>query len=267
MRTEIARQAKRRRTLVTAAVLVGLPALLAVILLVTGPATPEPGRSPRLVDVASVSGLNFAFFVLVAAAQFALVVVVALLCGDTVASEASWGSLRYLLVRPVARSTLLRVKLVVAVLYAVAAVALVPLVALAAGTLAFGWGGLQAPLGASLPPGAGVVRLLGATAYVASQLAAVGALAFLFGVLTDAPLGAVGGAVLVVIVSQILDEVESLGSLRSLLPTHYGLAWLDLLDEPVQTGQMARGVAVQIGYAAVLLTLAWRAFLRKDLLS
>ena len=44
---------------------------------------------------------------------FLLVVVVALFCGDTVASEASWGSLRYLLAIPVPRARLLGVKLIV----------------------------------------------------------------------------------------------------------------------------------------------------------
>ena len=55
---------------------------------------------------------------------FLLVVAVALFCGDTVASEASWASLRYLLAAPVPRSRLLRQKLIVAVAYAAAAVLL-----------------------------------------------------------------------------------------------------------------------------------------------
>ena len=46
----------------------------------------------------------------------------------------------------------------------------------------------------------------------------VSALAFLLGVYTDAPLGAVGGAVVLVIVSNILDAVPALGSLREVLP-------------------------------------------------
>ena len=49
--------------------------------------------------------------------SFLLVVVVALYCGDTVASEASWGSLRYLLSVPVPRGRLLGTKLLVSLLY------------------------------------------------------------------------------------------------------------------------------------------------------
>ena len=47
-------------------------------------------------------------------AGFLLVVAVALFCGDTVASEAGWSSLRYLLAAPVPRTRLLRQKLAVA---------------------------------------------------------------------------------------------------------------------------------------------------------
>src|SRR3712207_8787735 len=42
---------------------------------------------------------------------FFLVVVVGSFAGDAVAGEASWGTLRYLLVRPVPRGRLLRAKL------------------------------------------------------------------------------------------------------------------------------------------------------------
>ena len=66
----------------------------------------------------------------------------------------------------------------------------------------------------------------------------VGTLAFLLSVSTDAPLGAVGGAVLLHILSSILDQIEALGSIRSFLPTHFNDAWVGLLSTPVQTSAM-----------------------------
>ena len=53
-------------------------------------------------------------FTLFASTSFLLVVIVALFAGDTVPSEASWSSLRYLLAAPVRRERLLRQKLIVA---------------------------------------------------------------------------------------------------------------------------------------------------------
>ena len=78
-------------------------------------------------------------------AGFLLVVVVALFCGDTVASEASWSSLRYLLAAPVPRARLLRQKLAVALAYSTLGVVSLPVMSLVAGTAAFGWHPLRLP--------------------------------------------------------------------------------------------------------------------------
>ena len=59
--------------------------------------------------------------------------------------------------------------------------------------------------------------LLGAL-YLAIYLSWTAALALLLSVSTDAPLGAVGGAVLVSILSQILDQITALEGLRDYLP-------------------------------------------------
>ncbi len=77
----------------------------------------DRGQFAALADIATSGGLNFALFTLLVSASFLLVVVVALFHGDTIASEASWGSLRYLLAIPVPRARLLGSKLLVALTY------------------------------------------------------------------------------------------------------------------------------------------------------
>lgn len=86
----------------------------------------------------------------------------------------------------------------------------------------------------------------------------VAALAFLLSVTTDSPLGAVGGAVGLVIVSNILDAVTALASARDFLPTHWMYAWMDVLQPEIQWTGMAKGAAVSISYAMVLFALAFR---------
>jgi ABC-type transport system involved in multi-copper enzyme maturation permease subunit len=263
---EIKRQAKRRRTLYSFLALVAIPLVIMIALLTNG-GPPREGRPPELVDVASSSGLNFALFTLLATSQFLLVVVVSLFAGDAVASEGQWGSLRYLLTRPIPRFRLLRTKLVVASLYAGAAVLLVPLASLAMGTVAFGWSSVQTPLAGALGVNTGLSRLALGTAYVVACMAVVVALAFLFSTMTDAPLSAVGGAVVLVVVSEILDQVTALGSVRSYLPTHYWLAWLDLLVDPVDASHMTHGLLEMLPWVVVPLLLAFWNFRRKDVLS
>jgi ABC-2 type transport system permease protein len=263
---EIRRQAKRRRTLYAFLALLAIPVVVMTALLANGGPTGR-GGPPELVDVASASGLNFALFMLLATSQFLLVVVVSLFAGDAVASEGQWGSLRYLLTRPIPRFRLLRTKLVVASLYGAAAVVLVPLASLAMGTVAFGWSAVQTPLAGALGVNTGVSRLALGTAYVVSTMAVVVSLAFLFSVLTDAPLTAVGGAVVLVVVSEILDQVSALGTIRNGLPTHYWLAWLDLLVDPVDASRMTTGLLEMLPWVVVPLLLAFRLFSRKDILS
>ena len=123
------------------------------------PAGP-PSGSLSLVDLAKSSGPNFAVFTLFASASFLLVVVVALFFGDTIASEASWSSLRYLLAAPIPRARLVRQKAIVAGLLSLAAIVLLPVVALLVGALAYGADDLVSPTGESLPFWAGALRLL-----------------------------------------------------------------------------------------------------------
>jgi ABC-2 type transport system permease protein len=256
---EVRRQFARRRTQLALGFLVVLPFKV-------GSGDSSSG-APALVDLATRGAANFTFFTLFAATGFLLVVIVALFAGDTVASEASWSSLRYLLAAPVPRSILLRRKLVVALGYSAFAMVLLPAVSYLAGGLFFGWAGLLSPLGTSFGTGQALTRLAVAVGYVAVSLLFVAALAFLLSVWTDAPLGAVGGAVLIVIVSNILDAVTALGRWRQGLPTHYSYAWTDVLAPSIAWQSMVRGALWSTAYAVVLLALAWRHFGRKDILS
>jgi ABC-2 type transport system permease protein len=269
--TEARRQAARRRTQFALGFMVLLP------LIVLGAFKWNPGGGDgdgdgdgdfsALVDIATSGGPNFALFTLFVSSGFLLVVVVALFCGDAIASEASWGSLRYLLAVPVPRARLLATKLLVALAYSMLAILLLTGTALLAGTIFYGWNPLQAPIGGTLPPGEGVVRLLAVVGYIAVTLMVVGSLAFLLSVSTDAPLGAVGGAVLIYIVSNILDQITALGSLRDYLPTHFNEAYLGLLSSPIQTDDVVRGMVSAVAYSTVMLALAWWRFLRKDIVS
>jgi ABC-2 type transport system permease protein len=167
----------------------------------------------------------------------------------------------------VARSRLLRQKLLVSYGFSVAGLVILPVSAVLAGGVLFGWASARTPFGTVIPVGESLFRLGLVMAYLAVSMLVVASLAFLLGVLTDAPLGAVGGAVMLVILSSILDQAEDLGVLREFLPTHYLIAWVDAFNDPIVWQDMARGVVVSVAYSAVFLGLAWRRFLRKDVVS
>lgn len=269
LRVEALRQLKRRRTLAMGVLLAVLPFVLIVAFAIGG--TPggggdESGRV-TLMDTATASGANFAATCLFVSAGFLLVVPVALFHGDTVASEASWSSLRYLLAAPVPRARLLWSKLAVALGMSAAAMLLLPLVALAAGTAAYGWGPLELPTGGSLPTADAVPRLALVVAFIFVSQLVTAALAFWLSTKTDAPLGAVGGAVGLTIIGNVLDAVTALGSWRDFLPAHWQFAWADALQPQLEWSGMVKGAAISVTYAVVLFALAFRGFSRKDVVS
>ncbi|MFE1937502.1 ABC transporter permease [Streptomyces melanosporofaciens] len=266
LRVEAVRQLRRRRTLVMALVLALLPFVLVVAFAIGG--APE-GQEDRvtLMATATASGANLAATALFVSAAFLLVVPVALFCGDTVAAEASWSSLRYLLAAPVPRARLLGSKLAVALAFSAAAMVLLPLVALAVGTVAYGWGPLEMPTGGELPIGDALVRLALVVLYIFLSQLVTAALAFWLSTVTDAPLGAVGGAVGLTIVGNVLDAVTALGSWRDFLPAHWQFAWADALQPHMEWGGMVKGVSVSVAYALVFLAFAFRGFGRKDVVS
>jgi ABC-2 type transport system permease protein len=95
----------------------------------------------------------------------------------------------------------------------------------------------------------------------------VAGLAFLLSVSVDNPLGAVGGAVMLVVVSNILDQITALDPYRQYLPTHFQYAWVDTLSSPIRWDDMIRGTGLALAYAAVFLGYAWLRFDRKDITS
>jgi ABC-2 type transport system permease protein len=264
LRVEFVRQLKRRRTQIAFGLLLLLPILIATAFKVGGGAGSD---APGLVTLANNGATNFALFAEFASVGFLLVVVVALFCGDTVASEASWASLRYLLAQPVPRNRLLRQKLIVAGALSVAANALLPLWSVVVGGVFFGWAPVRSPLGATFTTGASLERLGIVVLFVCGQMLLVASLAFLLSVSVDNPLGAVGGAVMLVVVSNILDQITALDPYRKILPTHWNYSWLDALQTPVVWDDMLRGTGLVLVYAAVFLTIAWLRFDRKDVTS
>jgi ABC-2 type transport system permease protein len=269
--TELRRQASRPRTRIALAFMVVLPLIVLGAFefgRTGGDDNGNPGGAfTNLIDVATAGGPNFALFTLLVSSNFLLVVVFALFFGDTIASEASWGSLRYLLAIPVPRTRLLGVKLIVSLAYSALALVLLVGTALLAGTMRYGWHPLRSNITDQLDPFPAVLRIAGAAGYIGLSLLVVAALAFLLSVSTDAPLGAVGGAVLLQILSSILNQIDALGTLRNILPTHFSTAWIGLLSTPVQVDTMVRGAISAVIYATVFFGWAFYRFTRKDVVS
>lgn len=269
---ELVRQLRRRRTIVAFGLAVALP-IIVVAAVKLGPSSSGSGRGGfgdgdlDLVGLATSGAWNFTVTMLLFASGFLLTIVAAMFLGDTVASEASWSTLRYLLAAPVPRRRLLRAKAIVGLLLTLATLAVLVIASFVIGALAFGTAPLTSPIGGTLEAGDSTVRLVVIAGYIAIQLLIPAGIALLMTVLTDVPLGAVGAAVVIVIVANILDAIEALGDLRRLLPTDYGNAWVDALGPTIAWEQMATGAGYAVAVFAILAAAAVLRFDRKDITS
>jgi ABC-2 type transport system permease protein len=175
--------------------------------------------------------------------------------------------------RPVARGRLLVAKAVVAGALIWVCTFLVATAGLIAGVILFGSHAVVVPSlpgvisGFRLDVGTILVRLLIATAYVAFGFSALLAMGTLFSTLTDSATGAVGATIGVYIVSEILDGITQLGSIRYVFPTHYLTAWQDMFTQNEYSHDMLVGVIVQLGYLVVFGAAAVFTFRRKDIRS
>ncbi len=264
IRVEFMKQVRRSRTYIAFGVLALIPVILTIALKLN---PPSPSSNERgYFDVATASGINVPIAALTAMSAFLLVIIVSLFAGETISGEANWGTLRYLLVRPVSRPRLLATKLLVVSTLSIAATIAISVVALIAGVIAFGWHPVLTPAFLSVSQGAAVGKLAIGTLYVAWSMASFVTFAFLLSTMTDSAFAAVAGGVGLGIVSQILNNISALDFMSFVFPTHYIDAWHSLF-QPTSTGGMVNGALLEIPYVAVFLGLAWWNFLRKDVLS
>ncbi len=272
VRIEMIRQLKRRRTLIALILVLALP-LIVVAAVKFGPSADNDGGGGfgdgdlDLVGLATAGGWNFALTMIFFASGFLLLILVAMFTGDTVASEASWSTLRYLLMAPVPRRKLLRSKLIVGLLLSIASIVILVGFSYLVGLIAFGSGPLATPTAGTFSNSEAMYRMTVIGVYIFISLLFAAGIAFLMSVLTDVPLGAVGTAVVVVIVSNILGAIDALGGLREWLPTFYSNAWIGALNKDIEWGDMLRGTSYSIIAFTLLIGFAVYKFDRKDITS
>jgi ABC-2 type transport system permease protein len=228
-----------------------------------------------------------------------LPVAVAVVAGDSIAGEATTGTLRYLLVRPVGRTRLLVAKLISVTAYVLLVVLAVTFTAYATGVFLLGpsraaavgqaaGGGAAAGAGTGLAgqaPTAGQAaggavtslsgaplsllqvteRTAGAIAFITVSMLGVAAIALFLSTITDSALGSALGALAALVASEVLVTLNAATAVQPYLPTRYWLAWVDFFRQPIFWRDIQRGFGIQAVYVVVFLAAAWANFSTKDI--
>ena len=266
VRSELSLVFRRRRNLALLAVLASAPILVGIAVRLAGDGDPEGGGPPFLGQITD-NGVFLVFTGLVVALPLFLPLAVAVVSGESVAGEASTGTLRYVLVVPVNRTRLLAVKYTSIVVFAVVAALTVAVVGLVVGLLLFPRGPVTLLSGTTVAYADGLGRALLVSLYVAAMLAAVGAIGLFVSTLTEVPVGATAATAVLTIVVQIIDAIPQVSVIHPYLFTHWWLAFGDLLRTPMALDDVGRGLATQAAYIAVFLALAWARFNNRDVTS
>jgi ABC-2 type transport system permease protein len=213
------------------------------------------------------NGVFLTFIALSLLLILVLPVVVAVVSGDSIAGEAGYGTLRYLLAVPAGRTRLLLVKYAMIVVWSMAATFLVSVVALIVGVILFPTGPVTLLSGTTVSLGTGLFRVLLVTLYVCAAMAATGAIGLAISTFTEHAIGAIAALMLLIVASEVVDNIQQFAAVAPYLPTHWWNSFDSLLRTPIDTTTLWHGLLSFAVYAALFLAIAWARFTSSDVTS
>jgi ABC-2 type transport system permease protein len=269
-RSELRLVFRRRRNQLLLLVVFAFPVLIGIGLKV---ASPRPdgngGGTGPSVFFNQLAG-NGVFLTLIAL-QFLLILVlplvVSVVAGDSVAGEAGYGTLRYLLTRPAGRVRALSVKYLAIATFGLAATFTVAITALLMGVILFPVGPVTLLSGTTISLAAGLVRLLFIALYIAAAMAAVGAIGLAVSTLTEHAIGAIAAIMVLMVASEVVDQIPQFAAAGPYLPTHWWNSFDSLLRTPVDTTTLWHGLLSFAVYIVIFGALAWAKFTSSDVTS
>ncbi|MGW2596778.1 ABC transporter permease [Streptomyces klenkii] len=266
-RSEVGTVFRRWRTIALLGVLAAVPVLVGIAVKMEtddGGAAGHGGGGPAFISQVTNNGLFLVFTSLAATLPFFLPMAVGVVAGDSVAGEASSGTLRYLLVAPAGRTRLLLAKFTATLAFCCAATLTVAASALAVGAILFPLGDVTLISGVTVSFGEGLLRALAVAGAVALSLVGIAALGLFVSTLTNSGIAAMATTVGLLITAQIVDQFPQLHAVQPYLFPHYWLSFADLLRAPVYWDQLLDNVGLQALYAAVFGSAAWARFTSRD---
>jgi len=257
----------RRRNLLLLAVVALFPILIGVGLRLASHPHNGGGGGLSFVTQLTGNGIFLSFIALTVLLTLVMPVVVAVVAGDSIAGEAGYGTLRYLLAVPAGRTRLLAVKYGVIVVFAVAVTFVVTGVALATGAALFPIGPVTLLSGTTVSLADGILRLVLVSLYVSAAMAALGAIGLAVSTLTEHAIGAIAALAIFVVASEITDQVPQFAVIQPYLPTHWWNSFDALLRVPIDSSTLLKGLLSFAVYLLIFGSFAWARFTTADVTS
>jgi ABC-2 type transport system permease protein len=265
----------RKRNLLLLGVVAVFPLLIGIGLKVAAPQDNGrgggggggPSGAGQLFNQLAGNGVFLTFIALALLLVLVLPLAVAVISGDSVAGEAGYGTLRYLLAVPAGRTRLLVVKYLAIVVFAVAATFVVSVVALVTGVALFPHGPVTLLSGDTVSLTDGLWRVLLVTLYTCAAMAAVGAIGLAISTFTEHAIGAIAAVTILVVGSEVIDQVPQFAAVGPYLPTHWWAYFDSFLRMPMDTSSIWHGLGSFAVYAGLFFLIAWARFTSADVTS
>lgn len=196
---------------------------------------------------------------------------IVLVGGDLLAGEATSGTYRMLITRPVSRFQIITSKFIAGNIYVLAMIAWLAVLSLGVSLLVFGSGELMIFSNGLTILAADDVLWRFACAYLVAfvSLSTVFSLSFLFSSLVENAIGPIVATMAVVIIFLIVSslDIELLRNIRPYLFTSHMNVWSNYFTDPVDYSEVIKSCSILLAHTAVFFSAALVIFKKKDILS
>lgn len=196
---------------------------------------------------------------------------ISLVTGDLLAGEATAGTYRLLLVRPISRLQVVTSKFIAGIIYTNLLVLWMAILSLGLSFLVFGKGELLI-VGEKITILAAddiFWRFLYSYGYAALSMTAVASLAFLFSALVENAIGPIASTMAIIIVFTIISTLNApfITVIKPFLITTHLAGWKAFFEQPVAIDKIITSGGALVAYCVVFYTAAAVVFSRKDILT
>lgn len=197
---------------------------------------------------------------------------ITLVAGDLLAGEATAGTYRLLITRPVSRTKLVTAKFIAGTIYSFLLVMFLALLSLGIGYLMFGFGELiviQSSTVIIFERQDVFWRFILGYGFASLSMLVVTSLAFLFSSLVENAIGPIITTMAIIIVFFILSaiNIDFFRMLRPYMFTTYLDSWRLFFDDPVDYAELLKSTMILLGHIVLLFGITLFLFRRKDILT
>ncbi|HZX03097.1 ABC transporter permease [Kribbella sp.] len=251
----------RARTQVGLGVLAAVPLLIGIAIKVTG----SGGGGDGFLGQIAGNGLFLIVGSLALSMPFFLPTAVTVVSGESLAGEASLGTLRTMLTAPAGRSRLLAAKMVALSVFCLAATMVIWISGLIVGFVLFPVGDVLLLSGSTVSLGDGLVRALGIALVVALSLLGLAAIGLFVSSLTSTPLAAMAATFGAFVMLGILTAIPQVHAIHPWLLIYRWQSFADLLRDPPYYHDIIQNLLLQAGYVVVFYAAAWARITSRDI--